>query len=297
MKRIKAHQIVYIVLLGVFSLVMLYPFIYMFLGAFTTPREFAASGILPIPKGLGSGRISEVLKLFTDRAILDSVLFTLGRIMWYIVWVLFTSVLLGYVFAKIDFSGKNFVFMYFMVSMMVPGVATIIPTFVLFSHFPLAGGNNIAGLNGHGLINEWPVMFITGLFGIYNVFLVRQSFVGLGNEYKEAAEIDGAGFLRIVFAVYMPMILPVLTIITVGLCIGLWNDYFFSLMYADGNVIKPIGYYITQVIAQYNQSQTIYPEYPAILGISFVFVLLPVIFYVCLQKHFTKGLSMGGIKG
>ena len=234
---------------------------------------------------------------FEFEGFVDSLLFTVVRTLYYCIIIIFTSMLLGYIFAKVDFIGKKIVFIYFMISMMVPAVATIIPTFVLYARFPLVGGNNILGLGGRGFINNWSVMFISGLFGIYNIFLVRQNILDIPDDYREAGEIDGANMFRIIFQIYMPMLKPILTVINIGLILGFWNDYFFSKLYAYGDVIKPIGYYVTEVMASFQNVESIYPNYPAVLGVAVVFMLPPILFYLGVQKNFVDGFSIGGIKG
>lgn len=291
----KAANIVLYVIISLFTVIMIYPFVYAFLGALSTPEAFAHSGLFPDFRAFNFANFLEIL--YAENFV-ASLFLTLGRTVYYCIFTVFTSVLLGYVFAKMQFKGKKIIFMYFMSSMMVPGVATIIPTYILFARFPLVGGNNIIGLGGHGFINEWPVMFITGLFGIFNVFLVRQSIVEIGDEYKEAAENDGANLIQIIFKVYLPMLVPILTYLLIGLVLGQWNDYFFNMMYAySDEVLKPLGYYVTEIISQYNSYDTLYQNSPAILGVAFMFMLPPMIFFMVFQDNFVKNFSIGGIKG
>lgn len=285
-------------ILGFGGLVMLYPFIFGFMGSLTTPEEFAKTIFLPMPKSFGLERFNNLLIFFKSNEIINSVIITLLRFSWIGFIVIVVSVVVAYLFSKVDFYGKKIVFMLLMSSLMIPGVATLVPFYVLMSRFPLIGGNDIMGMGGHGFINEWQILFITGLVSAYNIFLIKQAFTDLGDEYKEAAEIDGAGFFKTVFNIYTPMIKPVILVVLIGLFIAIWNDYMFPLIYVAGNQsAKPVGLVVIEMINTYGfGNSALIPDYPAVFGISMIFMLPPILVYSLLQKQFVEGLTMGGVK-
>lgn len=272
------------IVLALGSIVMLYPLVYAFLGMFLSIDEFYGSGILPIPTSLKYvwGNIGV---FFKRPEFLNGILITIPRIVWYVIVVGFTSILGGYVFAKINFVGKKFVWMYLMSSMMIPGTALLIPQYLMFAKM---------GLTGNVII-----LFITGCFSAYNIFLLQQSFTALGDEYKEAAEMDGANFVYIVFAVYMPMVKPVLAVIIIQLFIGQWNDYLFPAMFLN-NVPSawPIGLAAVKIQGDYlgTTSNGGLFNYPVVLASAIVMMIPPSLIYILFQKYFVSGLTMGGVK-
>lgn len=266
------------------SLIMIYPFVFSFLGMFLDVEEFYGTGFLPVPSSL-KYVWGNLVVFFRRPEFYGAILITFGRMVWYGAVIGFTSVLGGYVFAKINFAGKKFAWIFLMSSMMVPGVALLIPQYLMFSKM---------GLNGNIII-----LFITGCFSAYNIFLLQQSFTSLGEEYREAAEIDGANFFYIVFGVYMPMVKPVLAVIMIQLFIGQWNDYLFPSIFLNSRPeYWPIGVVSVKIQSDYllgSLGGGLY-NYPIVLATAIIMMIPPVAVYVVFQKYFVSGLTMGGVK-
>ncbi len=284
MKVVKKSTIItshVILILG--SIVMLYPFVFAFLGMFVSVEGFYEVGVLPIPESV-TYMIENFSRIFSRKEIFTSVAITLIRFIWYAVILSATSVLGGYVFAKVNFAGKNIAFYILMSSMMIPGVAMLTPQYLMFSQMSLTG--------------EPIILFITGCFSAYNIFLVRQTLTGLGDEYKEAAEIDGAGFFKIVFGIYMPMLKPVLAVVIIQTFIGQWNDYIFPTIFLSGvQNWHPIGVLSVNIQSDYiNQTTGGLYNYSVAMAMSVFMMVPPVIVYIIFQKNFVEGLTAGGVK-
>lgn len=174
------------------AILMLYPFVFALLGMFKTIEGFYEVNFLPVPDGFRYG-FENLGIIFRRTEIYSSILLTLGRFVWYGFILVVTSVLGGYAFAKVNFKFKKVAFYVIMSTMMIPGIALLIPQYLELMRFPLVGGNDILGHGGTGFRDNMAVLFITGWFSAYNIFLVRQSLQQIGNDYREAAEIDGAG--------------------------------------------------------------------------------------------------------
>ena len=265
------------------SIIMLYPFVFAFLGMFVSVEGFYEVGVLPIPESV-SYMIDNFERIFARKEIFRSILITLVRFVWYTVLLSVTSVLGGYVFAKVNFIGKNLAFYILMSSMMIPGVAMLTPQYLMFSKMSLTG--------------KPIILFITGCFSAYNIFLVRQTLTGLGDEYKEAAEIDGAGFFRIVFGIYMPMLKPVLAVVIIQTFIGQWNDYIFPTIFLSGvQSWHPIGVLSVNIQSDYiNQTTGGLYNYSVAMAMSVFMMVPPVVVYIIFQKNFVEGLTAGGVK-
>ncbi len=280
----KGTKTLYHVLLISGSVIMLYPFAFAFLGMFMSQAGFYEVSFLPIPEGFGYC-VENITKILRRTEIYPSIALTLARFVWYAFILGFTSVLGGYVFAKVNFAGKNIVFYVLMSSMMIPGVALLTPQYLMFRKW--------------ALVDNPLVLFITGCFSAYNIFLVRQTIAGLGDEYKEAAEIDGAGFLTIVFRIYFPMLKPVLAVILIQTFIGQWNDYLFPDIFMAGNTKwLPIGVLSVRIQSDYmyQVSGGGLVNYPLAMVMSVFMMIPPVIVYIIFQKNFVEGLTAGGVK-
>lgn len=296
----KSEKVATHILLALGSVVMLYPFVFAILGTFLSTEEFYSVGFLPIPTSFRYV-LNNFSVLFRRSEIWPAIGMTLARTAWYTLIVGLTSVMGGYVFAKVNFKGKNVAFYLLMSSMMVPGVALLIPQYLMMGRFPLVGGNDLFGKGGNGLLNNWAVLFITGCFSAYNIFLLRQAFTGLGNEYKEAAEVDGAGFFQTIFTIYLPMVKPVLAVIFINLFIGQWNDYLFPMIFLSQRPdLMPIGVVSVRISNDYllagGSTGLGLVNYPLVMAISIIMMLPPVAVYIAFQNYFVTGLTLGGVK-
>ncbi len=296
---VRAGRAAVLAVLVVGAVVMMYPLVFALFGSVVSMDDFYGTAFLPLPKGDGI-TFSNFAKVFAGGWFLRPFLVTAARFVWYSGFLFFTSLLGGYVFSLIRFRGQAVAFIILMSSMMIPAVSLMMPQYVMFAKFPLVGGNDIFGRGGSGFIDNPAVLFITGLFSAYNIFLVRQTFLSVGTEYKEAAEVDGAGFFRVVFGIYTPMVRPILAVIFLNVFIGMWNDYLFPLMFIGGNTDwQPMGLAIVRLIDAYLKPNGIMgrSDYPAVFGISVMMMLPAVLVFVFAQRHFIAGLTMGGVKG
>ena len=167
-----ANVIVYVILIAS-SLVMAYPLIFGILGSLGTGEDYLRSPWLPIPNApslnayvavFNSGRVDMLLWIQN----------TLLRAGWYILIPGTLAVLVGYALSKLHFKGRETVFLYILSSMVLPGIVINIATFVMMARWPLAGGNDILGQGGRGLLNQWPALLMPGLVNAYFIFLFRQ---------------------------------------------------------------------------------------------------------------------------
>lgn len=281
------------IFLVISSLIMIYPVLFMALGAFTTNDRFLEAVILPVPNTLNV----ELFKRALSAGVWDSYLFTLKRCAFYITITLLVGLIGGYIFSKLTFPGKNAVFLLFLSGMVMPGILMLVPMYLLMAWFPLAGGNNILGQGGHGFIGEWPVLFMYGWVPPFAIFLLKQSFDMLPKEYEDAAKIDGAGFFTIIFRVYGPLLKPPLVALIIITFLGTWNDYLWpSLTIAGNSAYYPIAYRIQSVVlSDYSPVGT--TNYPSVMVRTFLATWVPAMVYFILQRYFVQGMVASGLKG
>ena len=122
---------------------------------------------------------------------------------------LFFNSLAAYAFAKRRFPGRDFIFMIFLGTMMVPGQVTLIPNYLALKHVPFFGGNDMFGNGGHGWLDSYYGLILPGAVSAFGVFLLRQYMLSIPNDLLDAARIDGAGEFRIFLRVVLPLCGPV----------------------------------------------------------------------------------------
>jgi multiple sugar transport system permease protein len=301
MKRSAAGQILVYGLLIVGSLIMAYPLVYAVFGSFCDIESFYASPILPMPRTL-------YLENYTVMAtatfpILLWVKNTLIRIVWYIAIPGTVAVFAGYVFARLEFKGREAVFTYLLSSMMLPGIVFQIPTYIMLARFPGAGGNNWLGQGGSGFINKWPALLIPGLVSVYYVFLMRQTFYSIPEDFEEAARIDGASTMQIMRYVYLPMLKPTITVMVLFQAVAIWNDYQWPLIATASNPeIRTLALGVQRALLS-GASLKGWPPGTAIIDYPFTFALavvasLPtILLFLWLQDYFVEGVQGFALKG
>ena len=298
-KNIRGKLLTYAIL-GFFSLIMFYPFLFTLFGSIVSTADFYETLILPLPKQDPVTFQNFALAFRTD-FLVRPFFITVIRTVWYMAFSYLTSIACAYVFTFNHFKFKKTAFYIIMSSMMIPGIALMMPQYVFFARFPLVGGNDITGQGGSGFINTFSILLIGGLFSAYNIFLLRQAMTSLGSSYKESAEVDGAGYFRILLTVYTPMLKPLLAVIFLNVFIGQWNDYTFPLIYVGGkSSLHPIGLAsvrLTTMFLTTDNGGHGQMDYPVVYAITLLMVLPPILAYTLVQKQFVEGLTMGGVKG
>jgi multiple sugar transport system permease protein len=282
------------------SVVLLYPLFFMLLGSFVTLDQYLRTKIIPIPTTLNFGEYDKIVRgSLGQSGLLQAMQITVIRVVWYLSLSLLVALLGGYVFSRLRFPGKQFLFMFFLSGLMVPGILISLPTYMVLARFPLAGGNNIQGVGGHGFVNEWPALFILGMVDVFAMFLVKQNYDMLPGEYEEAAIMDGAGLFTIIFRIYVPMLRPVLTAVVILVFIGTWNDYFYPLLLVAGNNdLTPIALAVQRMIYSFSTRGGVQmTPFPTIFAAAPLMSTPPVLLYLALQRYFVQGLVGVGLKG
>jgi multiple sugar transport system permease protein len=211
-------------------------------------------------------------------------------------WVLLTSFLAGYVFARLKFKGREQLFLIMLATQMIPGTLAIIPTYLEFARFPFAGGNDIF-TGGTGILNTWWVYLIGGpAINIMGTFLVKQSLEKVPIELDEAAIVDGAGTLRIIFQILFPLQLPIMAFIAITTALGTWNDFITPFFYTNSDELQTLPSAITR-ISSVGASPGAVINYPLIITLSLGITIPAMLIFFFFQKYIVQGLANTGIKG
>ncbi|HEX6248805.1 MAG TPA: carbohydrate ABC transporter permease [Nocardioidaceae bacterium] len=185
--------------------------------------------------------------------------------------------MLGYALAKLEFPGKRLVFGLVIATLMIPGVVTFVPLFILVTNM--------------GLTNTLTGMWLPFLAAPFGVFLMRQFILGLPDELIQAARVDGAGELRIFFSVILPLCGPALATVGILTFLGSWNNFLWPLVVATSEE----KYTLPVALALYSIGQNA-TQYGLLLAGAVVVVIPIIAVFLALQRYIMQGIAMTGIK-
>ena len=210
--------------------------------------------------------------LYLRNSVIVSVVITAGQV--------FFCSMAAYAFARMRFPGRDKLFALFLAALLVPGIFTMMPNFLLIKQLGLL--NTLFGI-------ILPFLFMTP----FAIFFLRQFFLGINREIEEAATIDGAGHFRIFWKIVLPMSsAPVFTLVILTY-IGAWNDYFWPLIVASDEKAR-----VLTVALGVFQSQTPQgaPDWPGLMAATLVAALPIIILFAIFGKKIVNNIQFSGIK-
>ncbi len=192
---------------------------------------------------------------------------------------LMTSSLAAFAFARLRFQGRNVLFMVVISTMMLPGIVTLIPTFLVFKAL-------------RWLDSPLPLI-VPYYFGgtAFSIFLMRQFFMSLPLELDEAARIDGASSFQIYRRIVLPLAQPVLATVAIFQVLGHWNDFMGPLIYLN-SLPK-----FTMTLALRNFQSTRSQRVNYLMAASAIQILPVIILFFAAQKYFVQGIQLTGLSG
>ena len=275
--EIRARHLPIYLLLTVGALVSLVPFLYMISTSLMTLGETLNREWLPASpqwvnyeEAWSSARFA---LYFRNSVIITAVL---------IVGMLFTSTLAGYAFARIKFPGRNIIFMVILSTLMIPGTVTFIPNFLMVRGEVIPWGS---------WLNTLPALTVPFMTSAFIIFLFRQFFAGVPHELWDAARIDGAGHLRFLTTVVIPISKPVMMTATLLTFVNSWNEFLWPLLVTTTATWRPLG------VGLYTFLSEAGPETHLLMAGSVITVVPVLVIYFFTQKQFTEGIATSGLKG
>jgi ABC-type glycerol-3-phosphate transport system permease component len=266
--------LVYYPLCLVVLVIVAYPVLWMLLGSLKETWEVLAHPFsLPLHPTLDNYVAAWQVATF-GQAFLNSILVTAVSIG----GILMISTMAGYVFAKLDFPGKTFLFYFWLAGMMVPPHVSLIPNFVIFDRLHL--------------INKYLSLFIVYFSSTsFGVFIMRSFFITVPTEILEAARIDGCSEFSVFWRVALPLARGGLAVISIFYFVFLWNDFMYPLTFLRDparNTI-PLALMVFRDIWAADWG-------PMLAALSMA-SLPPIVFYFFFQKQFIRGMTAGALKG
>lgn len=190
---------------------------------------------------------------------------------------LLTSSLAAYAFARLDFKGRNLIFICYVATIAIPWQVYMVPQFIMMRKM---------GLNDTHL-----ALILLQAFTAFGVFLMRQFFISIPKELSDAARIDGLGEYSIFARIILPLSKPAIATLTIFSFVTVWNDFMGPLIYLSSENRKTIQLGLRMFIAQYSA------EYSLIMAASLVSLVPIILLFLFLQRFFIEGVASSGIKG
>ncbi|HEY4203209.1 MAG TPA: carbohydrate ABC transporter permease [Devosiaceae bacterium] len=256
------------------TVLMLFPIIIMIMSGFKTQAEIFNS-----PFGIPNfGNLSNYLTIWTQtnflRYLMNSFLITGSSI----VLILVLGTMAAYAVARYEFFGSSFVLLFFLAGLTLPLKLAIIPLFILMRDLSI-------------LNNQLSLICVYVAMGLPSTVFIMTSFIRtLPNELEDAARMDGASELRIMWSVMLPLARPAMVIAAIQNLVPIWNDFFFPLIFIQNDNLKTLPQGMTAFMGQYT---TNFGALYAGLTLSAAPII---VIYILLSRQFINGMTQGAIK-
>ena len=273
MKKIKLSRIIIYILLILLTVICFLPFYIMIINATHSSNELMTGLYLLPGASIFQNYLNMREMIQIGRGFLNSVIISFSSTL----LSAYFGALTAFGLSKYRFKGQGIVFGIVMVSMMIPSQLTLIPRFVIFSEI--------------GLVNTHWALILPKMIAVSATVMMRQAFMGTSNELREAAQIDGSGEFRIFLQIMVPIIQPTVAAVFTTQFISAWNSYLDPLIFINRTELYTLPLVLNNFV---NMEGTQY----GLLMAACCLATVPVfIVFLCGQKFFMKGLTVGAVKG
>jgi putative aldouronate transport system permease protein len=291
-RKFSLSQFLIALVIGLFSLACLFPFLMVVAGSLSTEKDIMQYGYSLWPRNitfdsyrmlfLGSNRIVQAYGVSTFVTVVGTIL------------SLFLTSMGAYAMARRSFKYRNILSIFVIITMLFSG--GLVPWYIIIVRYL------------HLKDTIWALIF-PSLANAFNMFLIRNFMLSIPEDLHESAKMDGAGEFRIYARLIMPLALPVLATVGLFVALGYWNDWFLGLMFVDKQELQPLQLLLRTLISNVEflknsgnaaAMQRISAQIPSesIKMALTVITIGPIIFlYPFLQRYFVKGLMVGAVKG
>ena len=281
-RQLVGQILVYILLVAV-GFMLAVPFLWLVSSSFKTETD--AFRIPPsfIPRPVEWGNYAAGL---TDFPFVRSTINTLIIVVWVMVGTVLSASLVAYGFARVRFPGRTALFILVLSTMMIPTHVTLIPQYLLFRELRW--------------LDSFKPLIVPHFFGggAFYVFLLRQFFLTIPLDYDDAARIDGCGTFGVFLRIILPLSKPALGTMAIFTFMGQWNAFFEPLIYLNSFETQPLAVALTTWVQTTHGSTSMhYVPWVAIMAVSTLIALPPVVVFFFAQRHFIQGVVVSGMKG
>ena len=256
------------------ALMFLIPLVFVVLTALMTTDQAAGPSIWPHPF-----RFANFADVFTQAGLLRATGNTLLYAGLSTIGVVVSSVPVAYALSRLRWRLREVTFVVVLATMMLPQQVTAVPLYVLFAKLHLVG-------------TLWPLILPSFFGDAFSVFLLRQFFLTIPQEYVDAARVDGAGEWRILRQIVVPLARPAIAAVALFSFLFAWNDFFGPLLYAGEN---PAAW--TASVALANIRSQHHVQWNLTMAATVLFMLPVILLFFLAQKAFVQGVTLTGVKG
>jgi putative aldouronate transport system permease protein len=286
----RVFEVFNIIFLSLFGLITLYPFWYVLVASFNVGSDFMRGGVYFWPRAFTLENYTRALK---DSRIFNSLIISVERTALGVFLSLFFTSLISYAVIIKTLPGRTFFTFFFYFTTIFGG--GMIPYYML--------------LRDLGLTRSFWLYVIPGIYSFFNFLLMRTYFQTIPIEMKESAEIDGAGHVKVLFQIYMPLSMPIIATLALFIGVGHWNDWFTGAYYQSRTALFPAATLLQKLLRESSPAATKAGQEtlmdamrtftPQSLQMAFVMLLtMPIVLvYPFLQKYYVKGVMIGAVKG
>ena len=272
-KKARKNFIIHILLILGIGITIL-PFLWMILTSFKTQGEAMAIPPTIFPKHFALKAYTSVLDALPfGRIYLNTIFSTVITV----IGQVFICSCAAYAFARIEFPGKNILFLLILSVLMVPGQIFLIPQYIIVQNM--------------GLVDTLPALFLPNLFSAFGTFMMRQFFLSLPDELEEAAILDGCNRFQLYFKIMLPLVRSGIVALVIFTAKFAWNDFMWPLIINTSTTKMTLA---PALSTRQGQHTTDYPAQRA--GAVMAVIPLIVLFFV-FQKQFIEGVAHTGVKG
>ncbi|MGN0160437.1 MAG: carbohydrate ABC transporter permease [Lachnospiraceae bacterium] len=269
------QKIILYAILIIIAVLMVIPFLWMLSASVKADREvFQMNPFVWIPKNPRWSNYSEIwtkipMLTFVKNTVFLTIVVTLLQLL--------TSSFAAYAFARLEFKGKNGLFLAYIATIAMPWQVYMVPQFLMMRKF--------------GLNDKLLAIICLQAFSAFGVFMMKQFYEGIPMELNEAARIDGMNEYQIYSHIMLPLSAPALSTLTIFTFVNTWNDYLGPLIYLKSVEKKTIQLGLKMFISQYSS------DYGLIMAGSVLSLIPVIIVFLVLQKYFVEGVASTGLKG
>lgn len=257
------------------AVLALFPFYWMMTSAIKTPDAILRYPPHLVPLEVTFQHYENVFEQVDFvRAFWNSVLVTVGRV----AIVVVISVMTGYALSKLRFPGRNLLFLLILALSMIPGQLTIIPLFLLVADY--------------NLLNTFTALILPGAVNTFSIFLMRQAFLSVPDDYIEAALIDGASHVRIAFRIALPMVIPMLVTVIVVNTFWTWNDFLWPFLVTQSDQMRTLPL----ALAKFSSTVMGVQRWGEIMSAATLTAAPMIVVFLILQRRIVESLTMTGLK-
>ncbi|MBW0116999.1 carbohydrate ABC transporter permease [Pseudonocardia abyssalis] len=263
------------VVLVVGAVLVLAPFVLSLSTALKTPRQFAAQSVLAPP---APPVADNFVALFGEQYDFTTpIAVTVQVVAVILVGQLLFSVFAAYAFARLRFRGRDTLFWVYLATLMVPQAVTIIPLYLMMTEA--------------GLRNTFWALVLPQVFGSpYAIFLLREYFRGIPSDLLDAAKLDGAGTLRILFSIVLPMSRPIIATLVVITVVTHWNNFLWPLVITSGPTWQVLTVATSALQTQYNGNWTI------VMAATTIAIVPLLVLFLAVQRNVVRSITITGFR-